>query len=126
MKQNITAVIICALILTGSYFSMHYTKNISEKILKTLSACEEEVVHENWDEALSRMTISHGLWRKYRPRLALFLPHRNLDEISDLIVKVTSLIHQHEKNAFITENKRLAALVKDIGKSDTLTFANLF
>ncbi len=126
MKQNITAIVILTLILTGSFFSINYTKNISEKLLDTLDMCEIEVTRGNWKTALGHISLTSTLWNKYRPRLALFLMHRDLNEISDLIVRVNSLILINDKNGYITENKRLATLVENIGKGDILTFDNLF
>lgn len=126
MKHSIVALLILAMILTGSYFSISYTKNISNDLLHTLSSCESEVILDNWESAVEYITISSSIWKTARTRLALLLSHRNLDEISDLFEKVKSLVDLKEKNAYLTENKRLTALVKNLGYADAPTFENLF
>lgn len=126
MKQNITAIIIFTLIILGSFFSLNYTESVSKNLLKSIELCETDVTRYNWDSALEHVNVTQALWNKHKPRLAIILAHRQLDEISDLIVTITSLVNLNDKNKFITENKRLTALVKNLSTTDALTFENLF
>ncbi|MBR5479538.1 MAG: DUF4363 family protein [Clostridia bacterium] len=126
MKQNITALIIFALIISGAVFSLNYTNQVSREITDTLKLCEDYVMQNNWSSATMHISNTKNLWDKYHPRLAVLLSHRELNEISDLIVTVTSLVFLNDKNTFITENKRLTALVENLNKGDSLTFENLF
>lgn len=126
MKQNITALIIFALIISGAIFSLNYTNKVSQEITKTLKLCETDVIQNEWQSATKHISAAKELWDKYHPHLAVLLTHRELNEISDLIVKVTSLVYLNNKNSFITENKRLTALVENLNKGDKLTFENLF
>ena len=126
MKENLTALLILTLIITGSFLSINYTKNVSEKLLSDLKLCEEEVVRNNWTSASTHIDKISAMWKKHKSGLSIVLSHRDIIEITDLIVKVSSLVHTQEKNAYITENKRLTALVESISKQDILTFENLF
>ena len=126
MKQNITALIIFALIITGSLLSLNNTKSICTKISNNQKLCEEMVLNGDWSGAATQAEATKALWGKYHPRLAILLAHRDLDEINSLIVSTASLAALNDKNAFITENKRLMALVENLRKKDILTFENLF
>ena len=126
MKQNITAFIIFTVIVLGSLLSLHYTKSICTQIEHNQKMCEESVLNDNWSQAIKHIQSTKLLWDKHHPRLAIMLAHRDLDEINSLIVSTTSLALLNDKNTFITENKRLMALVENLRKKDILTFENLF
>jgi len=126
MKQNITALIIFTLIITGSLLSLNYTKDVCAQISHNQHLCEESVIKEDWIGAAKHIRDTNNLWDEYYPRLAALLAHSDLDKINDLIVSVTSLAILNDKNKFITENKRLMALVESLSKKDILTFENLF
>ena len=126
MKQNITAAVILTLIIIGSFVSVKYTEKVSQNLTYMLNACEDSVLSESWESASHNISQCSKLWDKYKPALSALLTHRELSEISDLIINLTSLVTLRDKTAYITENKRLAALVKKISLQDIITFENLF
>ena len=126
MKHMTIAVVILTIIATGSIFCVNYTQKISEQLLDTLDICEEAVDHGNWDAAQKNIYLTGSLWEKYRPRLAIFLMHSDLNEISDALIQVTAWITLQDKTQFFAETRRLTALVDEISKLDSVTFENIF
>lgn len=126
MKHLIAAIIILITITAGSIFCIKYTEKIASELLNTLDACETSVASLNWERALDGIYITNALWEKYKPFLAFYQHHNDLDTISDLLTEVTAIISTRDEKLFKIENKRLTALVEDMSDMDALTFENLF
>ena len=126
MKHVITAIVILAMISVGSVFCIYYTQTVSEQLLDTLDLCEESVAKDDWSAAQENIYLTGALWEEHRPRLASFLLHSDLNSISDLLIEVTALVSLQDKDGFFIANRRLAALVDEISRMDSLTFENLF
>ena len=126
MKHLIAAIVFLAAISLGAWFCTSYTNTVSETLLDSLDICEKSVHNEEWTTALDDIHLTTALWDEYKPRLAVFLYHDILDDINDRLYTVSACVTTKDKTGFIIENKRLTALVDEIGKMDNLTFENLF
>lgn len=126
MKHLLAAIIILFTITAGSFFCVKYTEKIASDLLGTLDACEASVASQSWERAFDRIITTNSLWEKYKPFLAFYQHHNDLDAISDLLTEVTAIVSVKDESLFKIENKRLTALVEDMCNMDTLTFENLF
>lgn len=126
MKHVIIAFIILALVTAGALLCIQYTKVVSEQLLDTLDLCEESVARGDWEAAQENIYLTGALWEKHRPRLASFLMHNDLNDISDLLIQVTALVALRDQDRFFIENRRLSAMVDEISRMNSLTFENLF
>ncbi|MEG2857857.1 MAG: DUF4363 family protein, partial [Clostridia bacterium] len=75
---------------------------------------------------MQHIELANALWRRYHPALAMFLQHRDLAEISDSLSRVSALLRVRDKSGFTVERDCLCELIFELGKSDSLTFENLF
>ena len=110
----------------SSFLCTNYTKNVGEEMLSALNTCENAVNSDNWSLAEKHIEKAVSIWDSHHAKLAAFLIHSDLDDINDQLIKLKSYVNLNEKKSFITENKRLAALVDDMSHMDALTFGNLF
>lgn len=126
MKHLTAAVIILLLIISGSYLCIAHTNTVATKIISSLDMCEKAVTSENWIKAKENSQKAISIWDKNKRFFSFYLHHDDLDKITDLLIEVSEIISEKDKEMFKIENKRLKALVDDIRNMDTLTFENLF
>lgn len=114
------------LLFSISITANHYLGKSSEILQVELRVVEEQLLSEDWAQALFRLEDIEIKWTEYKSWWAVFLNHATLNNIEISINRLEQYIITEDKSLSLAELSELLIILEDISDAERLKLYNIF
>lgn len=126
MKPLIIIIVFTLLIVAGGCFTLYALNSESQKLNDSLTALEEDIEKQSWDEALKKLEKFHSKWDKVSSIWSMLVDHYEIDNIELIISQLTSYVKTQDKNEALSKMSSLKTLIKHIPAKESFNLQNVF
>lgn len=126
VKIIIIIIIVAALTLGLSTYSLTLLVKTSDKLIQNIKSTDSLIEKSTWKEADNSFNEILKDWKSTKRTWAILIDHQEIDKIDDSIVKLGENIKLQQMNEALVESATLKRLVKHIPLKDMLTIGNIF
>lgn len=111
MGRKISIIVISILLLSTSLLSVWYAKNVKENLSALLEKTKISAESENVEQTKKLVEETQIYWEQQEQTLLIFISHDEVDQLSDIISRLTSLIEHDDLSEFCSQiDKALNAI----------------
>lgn len=125
MKELIAASGIILVIIVLCVITLTFTENLCNDITEKLNECCDKISLADWDGANKILNEAHKIYDDNTPLLKMFLNHRDLFEIQNMFVKITTSLSIKNGEMGLLEINTLISNFETLSLSEKLTIPNL-
>lgn len=126
MKRVIVISFILIIIIGASFYSIWYTKQVTNELLMLSNNAETACSELNIKKYCDNINKLSALWESRQLMLSLFIRHDDLENISNHIAALTAIAQREDFNMAIIELYRLNFMLKHIYEHQIPSIDNLF
>ena len=120
MKRLIPCTIIAVLIVFGCIIGHKTAKSECDKTRKQLKDCEAAFINGDYNEAIKIANTIKKDWENREEKLAIFVNHTFLDQISDNLAELPFYANEQNKNYGLSKISGTEKLLKHIEEHQKL------
>ena len=110
-------------LLIGYSVFLHSTV---ENLLSEVDELDRAARTENWEAAHTALLRLTDTWEKVSPRIAVFITHELVDEISHAVAEAKGFLYFRESSELMSETETLRVLIDHIEKREVPSLHNIF
>lgn len=103
MGRKISIIVISILLLSTSLLSVWYAKNVKENLSVLLEKTKISAESENIEQTKKLVEETQIYWEQQEQTLLIFISHDEVDQLSDIISRLTSLIEHDDLSEFCSQ-----------------------
>ena len=103
MGRKISIIVISILLLSTSLLSVWYAKNVKENLSALLEKTKISAESENVEQTKKLVEETQIYWEQQEQTLLIFISHDEVDQLSDIISRLTSLIEHDDLSEFCSQ-----------------------
>ena len=126
MKPLIIISTLTLLIIAGGCLTLNALNSESQRLNDSLAALEEDILKQNWDDALKKFEKFHNKWDKVSSIWSMLVDHYEIDNIELILSQLNSYVKNQDKNEALSQMSSLKTLIKHIPAKESFNFQNVF
>ena len=103
MGRKISIIVISILLVSTSLLSVWYAKNVKENLSVLLEKTKISAESENIEQTKKLVEETQIYWEQQEQTLLIFISHDEVDQLSDIISRLTSLIEHDDLSEFCSQ-----------------------
>lgn len=125
MKELTAALSIILVIVVLCVITLTFTENLCDDLTLKLNDCCYKISLDDWESATKILNEAHKSYDENMPLLKMFLNHRDLFEIQNMFVKITTSLSLKNGEMGLFEINSLISNFETLSLSEKLTIPNL-
>ena len=125
MKEVTAASGIILVIVVLCVITLTFTENLCDDLIEKLNECCTKISLNDWEGANKILNEAHKSYDENTPLLKMFLNHRDLFEIQNMFVKITTSLSLKNGEMGLFEINSLISNFETLSLSEKLTIPNL-
>ncbi|KHO60997.1 protein of unknown function (DUF4363) [Thermoanaerobacter sp. YS13] len=105
--------------------SFKYLDKTSENLNKMLTAVQQNIEKEHWEEAKKNIEKAEKEWKKIDKKWAILIEHREIDEIEINMEKLKSYVETKNKDLSMAQLKAIKMLIRHIPQNEKPILENI-
>lgn len=125
MKRVIIAICLILAVTVTCIIEQNIMNKSFKKTEEQVEKIVAEVKSENYSAATDSIKILKADWIKLEDKLAVFIPRRSLDDITDSAMMLNSLCNADDKNMLLAECDKIKEELNHIKEKENMSFNNV-
>ena len=126
MKAFIAAMLILALIVTGTAFYITMLNHSVERLDAHVTQIENFAADENWQACQSALNGLLDDWNRLKPQLEFFIHHNEMDQIYQLLYEVKGYATFQNREELLVKTGVLRIMIDHLPENEQLVLKNIF
>lgn len=114
------------LIIAGGCLTLYSLNFESQRLDQSLTALEQDIKEQDWDEALKKLKEFNTEWDKVSTFWSMLIDHYEIDNIELILSQLTSYVKSQEKTEALSQMSSLKTLIKHIPEKESFNLRNIF